>query len=74
LKYHYVYRITNIKDKLYYYGTRTSSIKPKLDLGIKYFSSSNDKDFIQDQKDNPLNYKYKIIKIFNIRKEAIYHL
>jgi hypothetical protein len=71
LKYHYVYRITNIKDKLYYYGTRTSSIEPKLDLGIKYFSSSKDKDFIQGQKDNPLNYKYKIIKIFNIRKEAI---
>jgi len=70
MKYHYVYRITNTKLNKHYYGTRTSK-NPKEDIGIKYFSSSKDKDFIKDQKENPQNYKYKIIKIFNNRKEAI---
>ena len=56
---------------MYYYGIRTSKISPELDLGIKYFSSSYDKEFIQDQKDNPQNYKYKVIKIYKTRKEAL---
>jgi len=60
---HYVYRITNTKLNRHYYGVRTSRIKPKLDLGIKYFSSSTDKHFIKDQKENPANYKYKIVQI-----------
>lgn len=70
-KYHYVYRITNIIKQKHYYGTRTSKCLPIEDLGIKYFSSSKDKDFIQDQKSSPSNYKYKIIRIFDTRKEAI---
>ncbi len=69
--YNYVYRITNKIENKHYYGCRTSKIEPKLDLGIKYFSSSSDKEFKLDQNENPLNYKYKIIKIFNIRTEAI---
>lgn len=68
--FHYVYRITNIKLKKHYYGARSSK-DPSSDLGIKYFSSSTDKEFIQDQKENLQNYKYKIIKIFNTRKESI---
>jgi len=71
MKYHYTYRITNIQLSKHYYGTRTSKVHPKLDLGIKYFSSSSDKDFINDQKLNPSNYKYKVIKISKTRKEAI---
>ena len=69
--FHYTYRITNIKLNKHYYGTRTCKCEPKLDLGIKYFSSSKNNDFIKDQKENPNNFKYKIIKIFRSRKEAI---
>jgi hypothetical protein len=69
--YHYVYRITNIIENKHYYGKRSSIIEPKLDLGKKYFSSSRDKEFMKDQKENPQNYKYKIIKLFNTSIEAI---
>ena len=71
LKYHYVYRITNTKENKHYYGVRSSKVEPKLDLGIKYFSSSTDKDFIKEQKENKSTFKYKIIKQFNSREEAI---
>lgn len=69
--FHYVYRITNLKENKHYYGCRSSKIEPKLDLGVKYFSSSKDKDFIQEQKENKTIFKYKIIKIFDSREEAI---
>jgi hypothetical protein len=59
--YHYVYRITNTIENKHYYGKRKSNISPFLDLGRKYFSSSSDKEFMKDQKENPQNYKYKII-------------
>jgi len=70
-KFHYVYRITNTKINKHYYGTRTSKIEPKKDIGIKYFSSTSDKSFRDDQKDNPQNYKYIIVSTFNTREEAI---
>ena len=71
-KYHYVYRITNILLNKHYYGTRTSKNKtPEEDIGIYYFSSSSDKEFIKDQKDNPQDYRYKIIKKFNTRENAL---
>jgi len=70
--YHYTYRITNIILNKHYYGASTSkNCLPIKDLGIKYFSSSLNKEFINDQKENPQNYKYKIIKISNTRKEAM---
>lgn len=69
VKSHYVYRITNTKINKHYYGSRSCEIHPSEDLGIKYFSSSYDKDFILDQKDNPENFKYKIIKIFQESKD-----
>ena len=69
-KFHYVYRITNIVSKRHYYGVKSSSCHPSLDIGIKYFSSSKDKEFMIDQKENPQNYRYKVVKIFNSRKEA----
>lgn len=68
---HYVYRITSIVEDKYYYGVRTCKVEPKEDLGKKYFSSSTDKIFIKDQKENPQNYKYKVLKRFPTRKEAI---
>ena len=71
MKNHYVYRITNKVKNKHYYGVRSCKVIPKLDLGIKYLSSSVDKEFIRDQKENSKNYKYKIINIFNSRKEAM---
>ena len=68
---HYVYRITNLNEMKHYIGLRSTKLPPEKDLGFKYFSSSKDKIFIQDQKNNPHNYKYKILKVFNNRKKAI---
>lgn len=70
MKYHYVYRISNKVLNKHYYGIRGSA-RPYDDLGVKYFSSSKDKDFIKDQKKNPLNYKYKIIIIYTNRSDAV---
>ena len=73
MKFHYTYRITNIKEGMYYYGVHSCDCLPKEDIGVKYLSSSTDFDFIQNQKDNPQDYKYKVIKIFEARKEANKH-
>lgn len=70
-KHHYVYRITNTKEQKHYYGVRSSKVEPKLDLGIKYFSSSKNKEFIKAQKNNKDIFKYKVVKQFDSRKEAI---
>lgn len=77
-KFHYVYRITNLVENKHYYGKRSSKINPHLDIGIEYFSSSRDKEFISDQKNNPQNYKYKIVHIcefsnFAQERESIIH-
>lgn len=70
-KYHYVYRITNTKLNKHYYGVRSSNVEPSKDLGFKYFSSSSDVQFIEDQKNNPQDYKYIIVSIFNTRHDAL---
>lgn len=72
-KYHYTYRITNIVEKKYYYGVHSCNCLPKEDIGVKYFSSSKNKAFKDDIKENPQNYKYKVVKIFGTRKEALEH-
>lgn len=69
--YHYVYRITNTKINKHYYGKRSSKRLPIEDIGKYYFSSSKDKEFIKDQKNNPQNYKYKIISLYTTTKEAL---
>jgi hypothetical protein len=69
-KYNYVYRITNKVEQKHYYGVRGCNVEPTLDLGIKYFSSSSDKDFRDDQKNHPENYKYKIVRICSTSDEA----
>jgi len=68
--YHYVYRITNLVSNKHYYGKRSSKNEPHLDIGKKYFSSSKDKQFIQDQKEHPQNFKYKIIMMFESSRKA----
>lgn len=69
--YHYVYRITNLIEKKHYYGKRSSKIPPKLDLGHEYFSSSTNKWFIENQKEMPFNYKYKIVSTFKNSHDAL---
>jgi len=69
--YNYVYRITNKVLNKHYYGVRSSLCHPTEDLGITYLSSSADKLFITDQKANPDNYKYKIVKICASRVIAL---
>jgi len=68
---YYVYRITNIKINQYYYGSRVTKLEPIDDPGIKYFSSSTIKNFINEQKIQPNHFKYKIIKIFNNPADSI---
>ena len=73
-RYHYVYRITNLKENKHYYGSRSSVCLPKDDLGIKYFSSIASEKYkwlIEDQKINKNDYKYKILKIFNNNRDKI---
>ncbi len=69
--YHYTYRILNIIELREYIGARSCGVKPEDDLGIGYFSSSKDQDFINDQKNNPSDYRYKIISCHPTRKSAV---
>jgi hypothetical protein len=71
MKTHYVYRITNKKENKHYYGVRSTISSPYDDLGVKYFSSSTDHDFMESQKNEKENYKYKIVRIFSTREDAI---
>ncbi len=69
--YHYVYQIINKQTKRFYIGVRSSILSPKKDLGIKYFSSSRDKDFIATQRMSPVSFWYHIKRVFSSRKAAI---
>ena len=69
MKYFYTYSITNIITGMQYIGKRQSTVKPVNDIGIKYFSSSNDSEFMEDQRENPRHYKYEVIKTFSSAKE-----
>lgn len=71
--YHYTYRITNTKERMYYYGVHSCDCLPKEEIGIIYHGSSKRKEFIDDQKQNPQDYKYKVLKLFPTRKEAVEH-
>jgi len=68
---HYVYQITEIPTNRKYIGVRTSKIEPLDDLGIKYFSSSKNKDFITNQKNNRSEYLYEILSIHESRNDAV---
>lgn len=69
--YYCVYRITNLVENKHYYGYKSSKIHPSKVIGVTYFSSSTDKEFIKDQKENPKNYKYKIVQNFSNKKDAL---
>lgn len=70
-RYFYVYRITNKETSMHYYGSRVSVKPPKEDLGIVYFSSSYNKDFMDAQKSNSSSFKYKVVKLCttNVEKQ-----
>jgi len=70
MKYHYVYRVTSLKEGKHYYGSRTSTVDPKYDLGLEYFTSSKDTKFRQDLIANTKDYKLKIVSVFSTRVEA----
>lgn len=70
--YHYVYQITEISTGLKYIGARSCTGYPENDLGIKYFSSSTNKQFIESQKQNSENYIYSILSVFECREDAIF--
>lgn len=69
-----VYRITNLVEKKHYYGFKSSSIHPSKVIGVTYFSSltkDEGKAFRKDQKENPQNYKYKIVQLFDTKEKAL---
>lgn len=70
-KYHYTYCITNKLNSKKYIGVRSSDILPTDDLGIKYFSSSTDTEFIEEQHTHPESFTYEIINEYDIREDAI---
>lgn len=70
-QYHYVYQITEKSTNKKYIGVRSSKLKPEDDLGIKYFSSSTNKDFIKRQKSNPADFIYEILSTYDDRSLAI---
>lgn len=72
-KFHYTYQITELSTNRKYIGVRSSNILPEKDLGIKYFSSSSNKDFIKNQKENHSNYKYEVLNIFSSREDSNNH-
>ncbi len=68
---YYTYEIRNIRIQKSYFGRRMSKDIP--DIGINYFSSSKDKEFMFDQKENPDHYKYIVLREFECVEEAIQH-
>lgn len=68
---HYVYRITDIENNMHYYGCRSCVGSPENDLGVKYFSSSKYPQFIYRQRETPQHFKYKIIREFRTREDAL---
>jgi hypothetical protein len=70
MKYYYTYLITNTRLGKYYHGKHTSKCHPIKEIGITYFSTSKDKEFLQDQKYNSQDYEYMITGIYHNTKES----
>ena len=71
MKNNFVYLIWNKITHKKYIGVKSSDLEPYDVIGKKYFSSSRDKDFINEQKEHPERFKYRVLKNFKSRKEAI---
>lgn len=70
---HYTYKITNLLNGKSYIGVRSTDKDPSNDLGIVYYSSSSDVDFINEQREHPSRFSYKIIEVFSNRSDALKH-
>ena len=67
---YYTYSIKNLENGKFYIGSRTAKCmlnrKPEDDLGVKYFSSSKDKELRQAIKDG--NVKYTVLQEYDDAK------
>ena len=70
-QHNFVYLIWNKTNHKKYIGTKSSNEEPKNVIGHTYFSCSKDKDFMNEQKEHPENFRYKVLKDFKTRKEAL---
>lgn len=70
-KFHYVYIITELSTNKKYIGSRSCDNNPSFDLGHKYYSSSKNKTFIKNQKNNRDNYSYTVLSVHQTREDAI---
>ena len=68
---HYTYIITNKINNKSYIGVRSCKGIPKEDIGHKYFSSSSDSEFINEQREYPEIFIYKVLNIFDKREDAL---
>lgn len=59
---HYVYRIKDLTNNTYYYGSRTTNVEDVYTDLLQYGSSSKMKNYILE---NIKDFEFKIIKIFN---------
>lgn len=69
-KIHFLYEIRNKKVKKSYIGVRSSNF---IDIGIKYFSSSTDKEFMEEQKLYPYRFDYIVLLLCETKEEALYY-
>jgi len=65
----YVYAVS--RDNMHYIGARSCNEEPKDDIGIKYFTSSNDNLFKKFFKTYPKEFSNDILGNFKTRKEAM---
>ena len=70
-KNNFVYLILNKTNHKKYIGVKSCDEDPKDVIGKKYFSSSSDKNFIKEQKEFPERFKYRVLKNFKTREEAL---
>ena len=71
--YHYTYLIDIIENGMKYIGVHSCNCLPEKDIGVKYFSSSTDLEFLKEQKEYPARFTYEVIMIWNTRREAMLH-
>lgn len=70
-KNNFVYLIWHKITHKKYIGTKSTNKEPYDVIGKRYFSSSTDKDFINEQREHPENFRYKVLKNFDNRDDAI---
>lgn len=68
---HYTYKIINKLTGQYYIGRRSCNKSPTEDIGVCYFSSSSNKEFIKLQKTQSHLFEYQILKVFDNKHAMI---